>query len=181
MKDFIFPKVFAEIDIYNSELLQKECNINWTIIHFTPIKKDNCVVVYDTIIRDDNYTYYQIVVQENKPYYRDLSWTKAKEISCSWAYSDLWNSINPKVWDKYYFEIKGLYNEYYNYAEKVSKSKYSSWNNLHKCDWNIIDKAIIKSEEKDNITINSNYLLFFWALVLFIIVYLIYRNLKIKK
>gem|GEM_PF-4926447 len=37
------------------------------------IQSNNCFTIYDVILRDDNYAYHHITVQENKDFYRDLS------------------------------------------------------------------------------------------------------------
>lgn len=184
MNNILYLNASAEIDIYNEELRNQDCKISGKIIHFTPIQKNNCTTLYDTIIKDNNSTYYQIIIQENKPYYRDLSGTKAKEISCSWAYEDLWNSITPKIWDNYFFSIKWLYNEYYNYAYKISNETNNNEDKWITCQSNIIDKIeTIESQQQNIINIeNFKYMdyISYW-IIIFLIWIIVILAFKLKQ
>ena len=158
---------------------KKECWIYGTIIYFSPIKSENCTITYETIIRDDNYTYYKITSQENKSSYIDWMYTPttSKEISCEWKYSDSWTSFIHKIWDKYYFTIRKYY-DWNNYSIKNSKEKNDSWNKLDKCTWNIIDQAPSKNIENNY---NFYYYITWWIIILILVIFIFFKKMKKPK
>lgn len=146
------------------------CKIHGKIIYFSPMKiqSNNCFTIYDVILRDDNYAYHHITVQENKNFYRDLSGTVAKEISCAGKYINLWNSLTPKIWDTFYYVIRKYY-DFDNYLINSTKNQNLNWDNIQNCEWSIIDKIPENIIQEKN-TFSPNYC-FWWAIFLLIILW----------
>lgn len=159
------------------------CKIHGKIIYFSPMKiqQSNCFTIYDVIVRDDNYAYHHIRVQENKDFYGDLSWTITKEISCVGKYIDLWNSLTPKIWDTFYYVIRKYY-DFDNYLINSAKNENSNWSNIQNCEWSIIDKIpenII--QENNNLSLKNSQNFFIWwiiflLLMIWVLLFQIYKK-----
>lgn len=181
VNNLIFSEVYAEIPI--EEINKKECFVYWKIVHKTLIKNENCRNIYDLVLRDNDYNYYELTVQVNKQSYRDLSGTIAKEINCSWQHSELGVDFEPRIWNEYGFVVKDLHNNYYNFAYKILFDRDSNYENIQTCNFNIIDKPEIKSNEVIWNKIENCNLFIFWILIWIIIctvIIFVFKKLKNK-
>lgn len=174
----------SEGDPNDFEYSLQECWIHWTIIHFHIEKKTDCTITYETIIRDDDYNYHLVTSQENKDSYMDWMYTPktSKEVSCEGKHKDSWNAFTHKIWDKQYFTIRKYY-DWSNYVIKNSPEIYDSWNDLEKCNWNIIDHAPVKIVEEETQTNNYFYYWIFSGIIIFLlIIFVLVRKIyKLKK